>query len=45
MWIARLGELVDSVAPGGLAPDTYRVFDRVVRFELAFFTAIHTGHP
>jgi thiaminase/transcriptional activator TenA len=45
MWIARLGELVDSVAPGGLAPDTYRVFDRVVRFELAFFTTIHTGHP
>jgi thiaminase/transcriptional activator TenA len=45
IWIARLGELVDSAMPGDPAPDTYRVFDRVIRFELAFLTAIHSGHP
>lgn len=42
-WISSLGRLVDASAPDGLGPETYRVFDRLIRFEIAFFDAIHQG--
>jgi thiaminase len=44
-WIASLGRLVDASAMDGLAPDTYRVFERLIRFELSFFDAIFHGEP
>lgn len=42
-WIASVGRLVDASAADGLGPETYRVFDRLVRFEIAFFDAIYPG--
>jgi thiaminase len=40
-WISILGRLVDASA--GQNPETFRVFDRLVRFEIAFFDAIYHG--
>jgi thiaminase len=42
-WISSLGRLLDAAVPDGPGPETYRVFDRLVRFEIAFFDAIHQG--
>jgi thiaminase/transcriptional activator TenA len=42
-WIASVGRLFDASAADGLSPETYRVFERLVRFEIAFFDAIHQG--
>ncbi|HST66030.1 MAG TPA: helix-turn-helix domain-containing protein [Mycobacteriales bacterium] len=40
VWISTLGRLVDASEPN---PETYRVFQRLVRFEIAFFDAIFHG--
>jgi thiaminase len=43
IWLATLGRLLDTAAPDGLGPETYRVFERVVRFELLHFTVMFAG--
>ena len=40
-WIANLGRLVD--ASDAVGPEAHRVFERLVRFEIAFFDAIFRG--
>lgn len=42
-WISSLGRLLDAAVPDGPGPETYRVFERLVRFEIAFFDAIFHG--
>lgn len=44
-WISSLARLVDASSVDGLGPETYRVFDRLVRFEISFFDAIFLGEP
>jgi thiaminase/transcriptional activator TenA len=42
-WVAAVARLLDSAAPGGPAPAMCTAFDRVVRFELRFWDAVHSG--
>jgi thiaminase/transcriptional activator TenA len=42
-WVASLAGLLDAVAPGGPTGPMRAAFDRVVRFELRFWSAVHTG--
>jgi thiaminase/transcriptional activator TenA len=42
-WVAAVARLLDAVAPTGPAPPMCTAFDRVVRFELRFWDAVHTG--
>ncbi|HEV7656668.1 MAG TPA: hypothetical protein VGP36_18290 [Mycobacteriales bacterium] len=42
-WVAELAGLLDVVAPGGPSPAMRSAFDRVVRYELRFWSAAHTG--
>jgi thiaminase len=42
-WIGGIERLVDAVAPNGPSGPMYQVFDRVVRFELLFWTALVDG--
>lgn len=42
-WVAALARLLDVTAPGGPSPEMCLAFDRVVRFELRFWDAVHTG--
>lgn len=44
-WVDDVGELLDTVAPDGATVPMRRAFDRVVRFERRFWTAVHTGDP
>jgi thiaminase (transcriptional activator TenA) len=42
-WIGGIERLVDAVAPDGPTGAMFQVFDRVVRFELLFWTALYHG--
>lgn len=42
-WVASLAGLLDAVAPDGPTPAMRLAFDRVVRFELRFWDAVHAG--
>ena len=42
-WVASLAGLLDAVAPGGPTAAMRQSFDRVVRFELRFWSAVHSG--
>lgn len=42
-WVDDLGELLDRVCPDGPTGAQRTAFDRVVRFELRFWDAVHTG--
>jgi thiaminase/transcriptional activator TenA len=42
-WIGGLCQLVDAAAPDGPSSPMCLSFDRVVRFELQFWTAIYVG--
>jgi thiaminase/transcriptional activator TenA len=42
-WVASIAGLLDEVAPDGPTPAMRASFDRVVRFELRFWSAVHTG--
>jgi thiaminase/transcriptional activator TenA len=42
-WVASLAGLLDAVAPGGPSTAMRVAFDRVVRFELRFWSAVLTG--
>lgn len=42
-WVAVLADLVDAAAPDGPTPAMREAFDRVVRFELRFWDAVHAG--
>ena len=42
-WIGGIERLVDAVAPDGPTGAMFQAFDRAVRFELLFWTAIHKG--
>jgi len=42
-WIGGLCQLVDAASPGGPSPAMCLSFDRVVRFELQFWSAIYVG--
>jgi thiaminase len=42
-WVASLAGLLDMVAPDGPTEPMRAAFDRVVRFELRFWSAVHTG--
>ena len=44
-WVASLAGLLDAVAPHGPSAAMREAFDRVVRFELRFWSAVHTGDP
>ena len=44
-WVASLAGLLDAVAPHGPTDAMREAFDRVVRFELRFWSAVHTGDP
>lgn len=41
-WVAAVSRLLDPAAPDGPTPAMGGAFDRVVRFELRFWTAVHT---
>jgi thiaminase/transcriptional activator TenA len=40
-WVAAVARLLDPVAPDGPVPAMATAFDRVVRYELRFWTAVH----
>ena len=40
-WVAAVARLLDPAAPDGPTPAMAAAFDRVVRFELRFWTAVH----
>ncbi len=40
-WVAAVARLLDPAAPGGPTPAMVIAFERVVRFELLFWTAVH----
>ncbi|SRR6266550_2032641 len=42
-WVAAVARLLDAAAPTGPAPAMCTAFDRVVRFELRFWDAVHVG--
>lgn len=42
-WVASVAGLLDAVAPGGPTEPMRRAFDRVVRFELRFWSSVHTA--
>jgi thiaminase len=42
-WVASIAGLLDAVAPTGPSAAMRRSLDRVVRFELRFWSAVHTG--
>jgi thiaminase len=42
-WVAAVARLLDAAAPTGPAPVMCTAFDRVVRFELRFWDAVHAG--
>jgi formylaminopyrimidine deformylase / aminopyrimidine aminohydrolase len=42
-WVAAVARLLDAAAPTGPTPAMCTAFDRVVRFELRFWDAVHTG--
>jgi formylaminopyrimidine deformylase / aminopyrimidine aminohydrolase len=42
-WVADVAALVDAAAPRGATDEMVRAFLRVVRFELRFWDAVHTG--
>jgi thiaminase len=42
-WVASVAGLLDAVTPGGPTEPMRSAFDRVVRFELRFWSAVHTG--
>lgn len=42
-WVAAVARLLDAAEPGGPTPTMAAAFDRVVRFELLFWTAVHDG--
>ncbi|HEX5495395.1 MAG TPA: hypothetical protein VFX70_12565 [Mycobacteriales bacterium] len=42
-WVTDLARLVDASAPGGATGRMRTAFDRVLRFELRFWDAVHTG--
>jgi formylaminopyrimidine deformylase / aminopyrimidine aminohydrolase len=42
-WVAAVARLLDAAAPVGPAPTMCTAFDRVVRFELRFWDAVHLG--
>lgn len=42
-WVASVAGLLDAVTPGGPTQPMRSAFDRVVRFELRFWSAVHTG--
>lgn len=44
-WVDDVGDLLDAVAPDGPTAAMRRAFDRVVRFELRFWTAVQHGDP
>lgn len=41
-WVAAVARLLDPAAPQGPTPAMAQAFDRVIRFELRFWTAVHT---
>ena len=42
-WVASLAGLLDAVTPDGPTPAMRRSFDRVVRFEVRFWSAVHAA--
>lgn len=44
-WVASLAGLLDATAPHGPTDAMREAFDRVVRFELRFWSAVHDGDP
>jgi thiaminase/transcriptional activator TenA len=42
-WVAAVARLLDAGAPAGPTPAMCLAFDRVVRFELRFWDAVHAG--
>lgn len=40
-WVAAVARLLDPVGPDGPSPVMATAFDRVVRYELRFWTAVH----
>ena len=44
-WVASLAGLLDAAVPGVPARPMRQAFDRVVRFELRFWSAVHSGDP
>jgi thiaminase/transcriptional activator TenA len=42
-WVASLAGLLDAAVPDGPTEPMRRAFDRVVRFELLFWSAVHTA--
>lgn len=42
-WVASVAGLLDAIAPGGPTRPMRVAFDRVVRFELRFWSAVHSG--
>jgi thiaminase len=44
-WVASLAGLLDMVAPGGPTAAMRTAFDRVVRYELRFWSSVHLGDP
>jgi thiaminase/transcriptional activator TenA len=42
-WVAALAGLLDAVAPDGPTEEMRRSFDRVVRYELRFWSAVHVA--
>jgi thiaminase/transcriptional activator TenA len=42
-WVAAVARLLDAAAPTGPTPAMCTAFDRVVRFELKFWDAVHAG--
>lgn len=42
-WVAAVARLLDPAAPAGPSPVMVAAFARVVRYELRFWTAVHTA--
>jgi thiaminase/transcriptional activator TenA len=42
-WVASIAGLLDAITPDGPTAAMRASFDRVVRFELRFWTAVHAG--
>jgi thiaminase/transcriptional activator TenA len=42
-WVAEIAGLLDAIVPAGPTAAMRASFDRVVRFELRFWSAVHTG--
>jgi thiaminase len=42
-WVAEIAGLLDAISAGGPTPAMRQAFDRVVRFEVRFWSAVHTG--